>query len=152
MKLRLPWFVIVLAVMAVMALMESGRAEMTVPMGSGAYNAAPNATPVYFHIGALNLTVPWDNVNVVYLFNVPDKTNLVGGEAVFATLWRIQATAGAVTSLEGMGAPFVGGNLWFENPVPQLAILNQIKPGVFGGWDFTRHVPMWGFKAAVSIF
>lgn len=107
---------------------------------------------VYFHVGALNLTVPWDNVNVVYLYDLQGKRNLVGGEAVVARLWRLESTVGAVTSLDGHGAPFAGGNLWFENPVPAIAILGQIKPGVFGGYDWNKGAAMFGFKAAMPIF
>lgn len=107
---------------------------------------------IYAHVGALNLTVPWENVNVVYLFDVRSRTNLVGGEAVIARLWRLEGTLGAVTDIDGSGNPFVGGNLWFENPIPQLAILNQIKPGIFGGYNWQRGDAMFGFKAAMPIF
>ena len=109
-------------------------------------------SPVYFHIGALNLTVPWDEVNAVYLYDLKGKRNLIGGEAVVATLWKIQGTVGGVTSLDGVGAPFVGGNLWFANPLPQIAILNQIKPGIFGGYDWNKQAAMFGFKASIPIF
>lgn len=107
---------------------------------------------VYYHIGSLNLTVPWDNVNVVYLYDLKGQRNLVGGESVIARLWRVEGTVGAVTSLDGHGAPFVGGNLWFENPLPQIAILSQIKPGIFGGYDWNKESAMFGFKAAMPIF
>lgn len=111
-----------------------------------------SASPVYFHVGALNLTVPWNDVNIVYLFDIPTRTNLVGGEAVVATLWKFQGTFGAVTSIEGAGAPFVGGNMWFSNPIPQIALLNEIKPGIFGGYDFRNKAVLWGFKAAFNVF
>lgn len=107
---------------------------------------------IYYHIGVLNLTVPWDNVNVVYLYDVKGKRNLVGGESVVATLWKLQGTVGAVTGLDGRGAPFVGGNLWFGNPIPQLAILNTVKPGIFGGYDWNAKAAMFGFKAAITLF
>lgn len=122
-------------------------------VGPGEYQSPIPAQPsVYFHVGPLNLNVPWENVNVVYLFDVPSKTNLVGGEAVIATLWKFQGTFGAVTSLSGAGSPFVGGNLWFTNPIPQIAILNEIKPGIFGGFNFKDKVALFGFKAAFPVF
>jgi hypothetical protein len=153
MKLRLPLIVIAVVMMGLIWGVQEAFADN---VGTGAYVSTPSTTPdVYFHIGALNLNVPWNNVNVVYLFDLNQRRNLVGGEAVFASLWRIQATGGAVTSMDGKGAPFIGGNLWFTNPIPQIAILNQIKPGIFGGWDWNgggRGVPMFGFKAAMPLF
>lgn len=122
-------------------------------VGPGAYEApAPYYNDVYFHVGPLNLNVPWNNVNAVYLYDLAEHQNMLGGEAVVASLWRIQATAGAVTTLDGRGAPYVGGNLWFPNPIPQIALLDQIKPGIFGGWDWNRRGPIYGFKAAIAIF
>lgn len=128
-------------------------AEVTLPVGAGPYTVpTPKASDTYFHIGPLNMVVPWDHVNVVYLYDLRGKRNLVGGEAVFARLWILEGTGGAVTSLDGHGAPYVGGNIHFPNPVPQLAILNQIQPGIFGGYDFTRNSSIFGFKAAIAIF
>ena len=129
-------------------------AEVPVPVGPGEYTPTTKleSSSIYYHIGPLNLTVPWDEVNAVYLFDLNAKRNLVGGEAVVATLWKLQATMGAVTSLDGKGAPFVGGNMWFPNPIPQLAILDQVKPGIFGGYDWVRGASMFGFKAAVALF
>jgi hypothetical protein len=144
-KVALLWAVVLLGMVAV------ARADI---VGAGpAPVILPAATQdVYFHIGALNLNVPWDNVNVVYLYDLEGKRNLVGGEAVVASIWRLQATVGGVTSLDGQGAPFVGGNLWFTNPIPAIAILSEIKPGIFGGWDWTRGNAIFGFKAALPLF
>lgn len=151
--MKSPFLIIVLAIVAVMAILTLARADV---VGTG---PAPNPvilpvpkTPVYFHIGALNLTIPWDQVNVVYLYDLKGKRNLVGGEAVVASLWKFQGTVGAVTSLDGKGAPFIGGNMWFSNPIPQIAILNEIKPGIFGGWDWNKNAVMFGLKAAFPIF
>lgn len=113
---------------------------------------APSNPGVYYHIGALNLTVPWDTVNAVYMYDLEGKRNLAGGEAVIATLWHLQGTVGAVTSLDGHGAPYVGGNLWLPNPLPALAILNTVQPGVFCGYDWNKEAVMFGFKAAINVF
>lgn len=134
-------------------LRPASATALDVPVGTGPYVAPPTPTQdVYFHLGALNLTVPWDHINAVYLYDLNAQRNLVGGEAVVASLWRLQGTVGAVTSLEGRGAPYLGGNLWLPNPVPAIALLSQIQPGIFGGWDWSRGAPIWGFKAAISIF
>lgn len=152
MKMRLPIFILAIVLIAVIAILSSAHADI---IGTGpAPVIVPTTTPspVYYHLGALNLTVPWDEVNVVYLYDLQGKRNMVGGETVVATLWRLQGTLGAVTSLDGIGAPFVGGNLWFSNPLPQIAILGQIKPGIFGGYDFNKSSAMFGFKASMPIF
>lgn len=140
-----------LAIVLLIGSIGALRAEVIGP-GPSSTIIEPSNPGVYYHVGALNLTVPWDHVNVVYLYDLQAKRNLVGGEAVVATLWRFQGTLGAVTSLDGRGAPYVGGNLWFPNPLPQLAILNTVQPGVFGGYDWNRGAAMFGLKAAVSIF
>lgn len=144
---------IVVAMIAILLMVASVKAEVDV-VGPG---PAPALLPVvtqdvYFHVGPLNLTVPWANVNVVYLYDFMSERNLIGGESVVVSLWRLQGTIGAVTTLEGKGTPFLGGNLWFDNPIPQLAILNQIKPGIFGGWNWESGRAILGVKAAFNVF
>jgi hypothetical protein len=122
-------------------------------VGPGPYESPlPKESSVYAHVGPLNLVLPWNDLAAVYLFDINSKTNLVGGEAVVASIWRVQATVGAVMDLDGNGNPFIGGNLWLPNPVPAIAFLNDIKPGIFGGFDWRRGESMFGFKAAIPIF
>lgn len=146
-KLALLWATVLFGMVAVArgdtAVIGPGPAPVIVPASNPG---------IYYHVGALNFTLPWDNVNVVYLYDLQGKRNLVGGEAVIASLWKLQGTVGAVTGLDGQGAPFVGGNLWFDNPIPQLAILNTVKPGIFGGYDWNAKATMFGFKAAIALF
>lgn len=151
MKMRFWWIIAVVGILAI-GLLQHAHAEIVGPGPAPVIVPPSTPTDVYFHIGALNLTVPWENVNVVYLYDLQGKRNMVGGEAVVAKLWRLQGTFGAVTSLDGQGSPFVGGNLWFENPIPSLAILGQIKPGVFGGYSWRDNAAMFGFKASMPIF
>lgn len=144
-----------LLVSLVLGLAGLSQADSVVTAGPGAAPVPPatsGTSSIYYHIGALNLTIPWDNVNIVYLYDLEGKRNLVGGEAVVISLWRIQGTVGAVTSLDGNGAPFIGGNIWFDNPIPSVAILSQIKPGVFGGYSWVDGAAIFGFKAAFPIF
>lgn len=151
-RLNLLWVFIVLGMFIVGALESAFADTAVVGPGAAPVIVPPSDNSIYYHIGALNLTVPWEQVNVVYLYDLQGKRNLVGGESVIASLWRLQATVGAVTSLDGHGAPFVGGNLWFENPIPSVAILSQIKPGIFGGFDWQKGAAMFGFKAAFPVF
>ena len=138
--------------LGIVCLMSGIAHADVVGLGEAPVIVPPSNPGIYAHIGAINLTVPWDNVNVVYLYDLQGKRNLVGGEAVVATLWKLQGTVGAVSSLDGKGAPFIGGNLWFDNPIPQLAVFNTVKPGVFGGYDWNANAVMFGFKAAVALF
>lgn len=107
---------------------------------------------VYFKLGPMNLTIPWQNVSATYLYDAISKKSLVGGEVGLAKAWNINATVGAVTTLEGKGDPFVGVNLELPNPAPQWAFLGDIKPGVWGGYSWNRGSAMAGFKASKAIF
>ena len=152
-RFHILWILIVVGILALGLLQTTVHAADSPIVGTGPYTApAPAPNPVYAHIGPLNFTLPWEYLNVVYLYDLHAKRNLVGGESVVATLWKLQGTVGAVTSLDGIGAPFVGGNLWFDNPIPQVALLNQVKPGLFGGYDWNAGGPIFGFKAAVAVW
>lgn len=107
---------------------------------------------VYYSLGKLNLTVPWSDPQVTYLYDFQGKQNLVGGEMPIAQLWKFVATAGAVTSTQGIGTPFVGLNLELPNPAPMYASLAALHPGVFGGYNFNSGHAMFGLKASISIF
>ena len=71
MKLRLPLFILVIVGMAIIACLTSAHATV-----------APST--VYANLGPLSLPIPWQNTNLVYLYNVTEKVNEVGGEMVFA--------------------------------------------------------------------
>lgn len=107
---------------------------------------------VYYKLGALNLTVPWSDPQVTYLYDFQSQKSLVGGEMPIASLWKLEATAGAVTSIEGIGTPFLGLNLDLPNPAPMYAALSSLHPGVFGGYNFNSGQAMFGLKASLSIF
>lgn len=109
-------------------------------------------TGVYYSFGPLNLTVPWDNPAATYLFDFQAKENLVGGEMPFAQIWNFGISAGAVTSLSGIGTPFFAVNLAVPNPAPSFAAIAAIHPGVFGGYNFNTGRPIFGFKASINIF
>lgn len=104
------------------------------------------------HIGPLNLNVPFNELDVVYLYDVIAKRNLVGGETPVATLWRIQGTLGAVTSVDGKGAPYAGGKLVLPSLPTNLGFLAQVQPGIFGGYDWNRGSAIAGFKADLPLF
>lgn len=120
--------------------------------------ATAPASSIYFQTGPLSLTVPFENVSVVYLYDVVSKQSLVGGETPIAALknksgtFGVVATIGAVTSMSGQGNPFIGGNLMLPNPAPNFVWLGQIQPGFFGGYSPNGKHVMAGFKASINIF
>lgn len=122
------------------------------------------ANTVYANLGPLSLPVPWDNINAVYLYNVTEKQNEVGGEAVFAQIKigtvnnnpvDINLTAGGVLNPGGstVGTGFAGFNLMLPvSASPALTWLAPIQPGLFGGFDINKHLWIFGLKAAIPIF
>lgn len=108
----------------------------------------------FFKLGPLSLNVPFKTASVTYLYDFNAKKNLVGGETPIVTLWeRLEGTVGAVTSLEGQGAPFVGGNLLLGNVLSRyIALPEDLKVGGFGGWDFNSDAPIYGLKASYKLW
>mgnify|MGYP006935474241 FL=1 len=108
----------------------------------------------FFKLGPLSLNVPFKTASVTYLYDFNAKKNLVGGETPIVTLWeRLEGTVGAVTSLEGQGAPFVGGNLLLGNVLSRyIALPADLKVGGFGGWDFNSDAPIYGLKASYKLW
>lgn len=144
-KLRMPWFIFLVAGILSLAFLPA------------------HASTVYANLGPLSLPVPWDNMNAVYLYNATDHMSEVGGELVLAQLKAgsfngnpidIDFTGGGVLDPTGnnVGTGFVGMNLWIPNPIPAIAVLSAIQPGVFGGYAINEHRWILGIKAAIPIF
>lgn len=110
--------------------------------------------PAYFKAGPLSLTVPLKTVRATYMYDFNANQNLVGGETPFARLFdRVEGTFGAVTSLEGQGTPFVGGNVLLGNVLERyIALPPDLAIGGFGGWNFNTDAPIYGLKASVKIW
>lgn len=117
---------------------------------SGAVHADENA---YFVYGPLKLTVPFKTADVVYLYDGVNKQSLVGGETTVATVWdRVSGTVGVITSLEGQGAPFIGGDIAIGNALDRFVSLGSIRIGGFGSYDFRSDKAMGGLKASVLLW
>jgi hypothetical protein len=108
----------------------------------------------FFKVGPLSLNIPFKTANVVYMYDFHANQNLVGGETVIATVWnRVEGTVGAVTSLQGQGTPFVGGNILIGNLVDKYITLPpDFKIGGFGGFNFQTNAPIYGLKASIKIW
>lgn len=108
----------------------------------------------YFRLGPLALNVPLKSARVTYLYDFKAQQNLVGGETPVASLWdRIEGTFGAVTSLDGQGTPFVGGNILIGNLVDKwVSLPSDLTIGGFGGYNFNSSAPIYGLKAGMRLW
>lgn len=138
MKLKSPLFIIVVAFMALFAVVLKAHADDT----------------AYFSYGPLSLNVPFKTARATYLYDFHAKQNLVGGETPVVTLWnRVEGTGGVVTSLQGQGTPFVGGNIIIGNLLDKYVTLpTDFLIGGFGGWNFNAKAPIYGLKASMKIW
>lgn len=116
--------------------------------------AAAQEDPAFVKYGPLSLNVPLKTAAVTYMFDFHANENLVGGETSIVTLFdRVEGTVGAVTSLQGQGTPFVGGNMLIGNLVDKwVSLPADFKLGGFGGWNFNTEKPIYGLKASVAIW
>lgn len=112
------------------------------------------ADDAYFKAGPLELSIPFKSARATYMYDFNAHQNLVGGETPFVSLWnRIEGTIGVVTSLEGQGTPFVGGNILIGNVLDKyLSLPPDLTVGGFGGWNFRTEQPTYGLKASVKIW
>lgn len=108
----------------------------------------------YFKAGPLELNIPFKTGEVVYMYDFNANQNLVGGETPVVTLWnRVEGTFGAVTSLQGQGTPFVGGNILIGNVLAGwISLPPDLKIGGFGGYDFHASAPIYGLKASYKLW
>src|SRR3990167_160127 len=102
----------------------------------------------FFKVGPLALNVPLKTVRATYMFDFNKNQNLVGGESPIVSAWdRIEGTVGAVTSLDGRGTPFVGGNVLVGNLLEKYITLPaDFAIGGFGGWNFNDQAAIYGLK------
>ena len=108
----------------------------------------------FFKVGPLALNIPLKTANVVYMYDFHQNANLVGAESPVVTLWnKVEGTVGAVSSLQGQGTPFVGGNILVGNIFDKYVTLPAgFSIGGFGGWDFRAEESIYGLKASTKIW
>lgn len=108
----------------------------------------------FFKAGPLSLSIPLKTARATYMFDFNANQNLIGGETPIASLWnRVEGTIGAVTSLQGQGTPFVGGNILVGNLLDKYVSLpSDLAIGGFGGWNFNSDAPIYGLKASVRLW
>jgi hypothetical protein len=107
---------------------------------------------ILFKLGTVNILLPFSDISATYLFDGRSKRSLVGAETPLIQWKKLQVTGGAVTSVDGEGAPFLGINLLLDNPLANYTSLAGIRPGIFAGRDFNDGEYMVGVKASVSVF
>lgn len=98
----------------------------------------PDST-LYVNLGSVKLYVPVaSGVDVSYLWDLNNKQSLVGGETPIVTYQNFTLNGGAVTSLNGNGAPFARVFYSLPNPVGALwSALDSFHAGAFVGKDFS---------------
>ena len=96
--------------------------------------------------------IPGVQVSVISLFDFVNSRPLVGAETPLFAVKRVQFTAGGVTSIDGIGSPYIGGHLLIPNPTPSLVFLNDLELGGFGGRDFHEGKYMAGVKIGKQIW
>jgi hypothetical protein len=133
-----------LATLLVLALSPVAHADVFSTTGTG--------MDTIFHVGKLDIHIPLNSAQVAYLYDAQALQSLVGAETTVLSIWKLNGTAGAVTSLQGQGTPFLGLNLAIDNPLAAHLSLGSIQLGAFGGYDFRAKSFMVGPKAAVAIF
>jgi len=110
---------------------------------------------ILYDFGAVKLNVPFTQVDVVALWDIRNKQGLAGGQTPIATLVpaKIGLVAGAVTSTDGQGTPYVGLE-WagVPNPASMWFAIENLHPGIFAGRNFHTNEYIYGLKASVSIF
>lgn len=115
--------------------------------------AMADEAPFYVK-GPLSLNIPFKAARVTYLYDFNAHQSLVGGETPILTLWnRIEGTFGAVTSLDGQGTPFVGGNVILGNVLERyIALPPDLLIGGYGGYNFQSTKSIYGFKTSLRIW
>lgn len=115
--------------------------------------AFAQSTDAYFEIGPLALTIPLRTADLAYLYDFRRGQNLVGADTPVFRLWnRFSGVIGAVTSLDGQGTPYVGGDLELGETLGNLTSLGPVKIGGWGGYNFRNDEAVGGLKASVKLW
>jgi hypothetical protein len=111
-----------------------------------------HADPLAVTIGPLTLQMPFQDVKAVSLYDFNAGKPLVGGETVIGDIWYFELQAGAVTSLQGRGAPFFSADFSPTHPLLAKILPENVNIGVFGGYDFNQGSPIYGLKASLGLW
>jgi len=119
------------------------------------------ADKINARFGPLELILPFQSVDVAYLYDIIGQASLMGAETPIAKIWKFQTVFGGVTNFErGKGTPYVGIHM---DVTPQL-FENRVTVGLFSGYDFleanrindgtsnARTAWRAGLKASIPIF
>jgi len=105
-----------------------------------------------WNFGPLQLNAPFQQVDVTYLHDFIAQRNLAGAETPIVNLWHITGTIGAVTSIDGEGAPYIGGHMDITNPINMFLNLGDLRLGGWGAYNFIEGQAMVGLKAGYPLF
>lgn len=103
-------------------------------------------------VGPVQIYNPLLSPRAVYYYDLRAKESLLGGELPILKLWVLEGTFGLATNVTHPDSanPMLGMNLALPNPLPAWASLDQIKPGLAGGYNLERQEAVAALKAAIS--
>lgn len=115
-----------------------------------------NAT-IYVNLGAVKFYLPVaSGANATYLWDFNNKKSLVGTETPVVSYKQFTLTGGAVTTLDGQGAPFARVYYTIPNPLDAFTTaFNDYHLGAFGGRDFTvggKSAWIYGIAASKTLW
>lgn len=108
----------------------------------------------FFRVGPLEMNIPMKVGRATYLYDFKAKQNLVGAETPVLSLWnRVEGTVGVLTSLQGAGSPFIGGNIIIGKILEKVVTLpDDLNVGGFGARNFNSGEWMYGIKASIKLW
>lgn len=116
------------------------------------------ADPLCTNWGALNVCLPLSSLNGAYGFNFNAINGESGNQALVETMIgkikdKVSFTFGGAKTSGQEASPYLSVTYGIANPiVNDQNPLSWIRPGVYGGKDFSRHAWIYGIKASVNIF
>jgi hypothetical protein len=106
----------------------------------------------YVKIGALEMTYPLANTSVISLYDFWTGEGLIGAETTLIKWHRLGLNAGAVTSFEANGMPFVSIDFDAAGLVNGATYTRLARVGVWYGHDFKAGDNHAGIKASVPLW
>lgn len=124
--------------------------KLIIAMSLSLFCGHVNAAPIDIDIGPVTLTLPFQDVSVVYLFDLVNEDSLVGGETPFLSMSDLTLNVGAITSFDAdrNATPYFSGDL----KMPEKFFGERLNFGAFVGYDFNNNEAIAGIKANVKLW
>jgi hypothetical protein len=107
-----------------------------------------DAVDLSFQLGPAQFTLPFQQVDAVYLYDFTLDDHLLGGETPFANIWDASFTFGAYSDVDGIGSPFLGVHFLSSDRF----FAQRFTFGGWVSWDAKLNDARAGLKASVNLF